>query len=58
MVIKRSTFTREEFIEKFLNVEHIKQSVEDMKTFHPDIDVDAEVELIIESEWRSYQRGY
>lgn len=54
----KSTFTREEFIDKFLNVEHIRQSVEDMKTFHPDIDVDAEVERIIESEWRSYQRGY
>ncbi|MFY0656277.1 MAG: hypothetical protein JXR12_05950 [Neptunomonas phycophila] len=54
----KRTYTREEFIKLFLNVEHIRQGVEDMKRFHPDLDVDKEVQRIIDQEWIGYERGY
>ena len=47
--------TRDEFIERFLNVDHIRQGLEDAVRFHPMIDdVEEELKRVIDQEYADY----
>lgn len=52
-MVKR--LTRDEFIERFLNVDHIRQGLKDAVKFHPTInDVEEELKRVIDQEYADY----